>query len=82
MKTNSIVLTIEQAIDRMLQEAAELGANAVISVRFATSTLMGGAAELLAYGIAEEVTQLDEKFYLELFHPKGRAPKKKARTGR
>jgi type II secretory pathway predicted ATPase ExeA len=44
--------------------------------------MMTMAAELLAYGIAEEVTQLDEKFYLELFHPKGRAPKKKARTRR
>jgi len=44
--------------------------------------MMTMAAELLAYGIAEEVTQLDEKFYLELFHTKGQAPKKKARTRR
>jgi type II secretory pathway predicted ATPase ExeA len=44
--------------------------------------LMTMAAELLAYGIAQEVTQLDEKFYLELFHPKGPTPKKKARTRR
>jgi type II secretory pathway predicted ATPase ExeA len=41
--------------------------------------LMTMSAELLAYGIAHEVNQLDEKFYLELFHPKG-ASKKKARA--
>jgi len=42
--------------------------------------LMTMSAELLAYGIAHEVSQLDEKFYLELFHPKGPASKKKARA--
>jgi hypothetical protein len=45
--------------------------------------LMTMAAELLAYGMAEEVEQLDEKFYLEVFHSQPRArtaPKKKARA--
>jgi len=42
--------------------------------------LMTMSAELLAYGCAHEVSQLDEKFYLELFHPKGPASKKKARA--
>ena len=42
--------------------------------------LMTMSAELLAYGIAHEVSQLDEKFYLELFHPKGPTSKKKARA--
>jgi type II secretory pathway predicted ATPase ExeA len=42
--------------------------------------LMTMSAELLAYGCAHEVSQLDEKFYLELFHPKGRTSKKKARA--
>jgi uncharacterized protein YbjQ (UPF0145 family) len=42
----------EQALDRMAQNAEEMGANAVVQLRFATSTLMGGAAELLAYGTA------------------------------
>jgi hypothetical protein len=37
-------------------------------------------AELLAYGLAQEVAQLDEKFYLELFHPQRPAAKKKARV--
>jgi len=42
--------------------------------------LMTMSAELLAYGCAHEVGQLDEKFYLELFHPKGPTAKKKARA--
>jgi uncharacterized protein YbjQ (UPF0145 family) len=42
----------EQALDRMVEEAAELGANAVICTKFMTSMLMQGAAELLAYGTA------------------------------
>ena len=42
----------EQALDRMQAEAEKLGANAVICVRLTTSMLMGGAAELLAYGTA------------------------------
>lgn len=42
----------EQAIDRMKTEAANLGANALVSVRFTTSVIMGGAAELLAFGTA------------------------------
>jgi len=36
----------------MIQEAAELGANAILTTRFTTSVLMGGAAELLATGTA------------------------------
>ena len=42
----------EQSLDRMIAEAEELGANAVIATRFTTSVLMGGAAELLAVGTA------------------------------
>ena len=42
----------EQAIDRMVEEARELGANAVVEVRFMTSMVMQAAAELLAYGTA------------------------------
>ena len=47
----------EQALDRMVEEAEELGANAVIGTRFATSMLMQGAAELLAYGTAVVVEE-------------------------
>jgi uncharacterized protein YbjQ (UPF0145 family) len=42
----------EQALDRMTEEAEELGANAVVEVRFSTSMVMAGAAELLVYGTA------------------------------
>jgi uncharacterized protein YbjQ (UPF0145 family) len=42
----------EQALDRMVEEARSLGANAVVGVRFSTSMIMAGAAELLAYGTA------------------------------
>ena len=42
----------EQALDRMVDEATALGASAIISVRFSTSMIMGGSAELLAYGTA------------------------------
>jgi uncharacterized protein YbjQ (UPF0145 family) len=42
----------EQAIDRMIEEAGDLGANAILGVRFATSMIMSGAAELMVYGTA------------------------------
>jgi uncharacterized protein YbjQ (UPF0145 family) len=41
-----------EALFRMLQDASARGANAVVNVRFATSSVAGGAAELLAYGTA------------------------------
>jgi uncharacterized protein YbjQ (UPF0145 family) len=41
-----------QAIERMLSQAQQLGANAVLNVRFSTSAITGGAAELYAYGTA------------------------------
>jgi uncharacterized protein YbjQ (UPF0145 family) len=42
----------EQSIDRMLDEARNLGADGVVCIRFATSPVMQGAAELLVYGTA------------------------------
>lgn len=42
----------EQAIDRMTEEAAALGADAVVMVRFQTSVVMKGASEILCYGTA------------------------------
>ena len=42
----------EQALDRMVDEAASLGANAIVGVGFTTSLLAAGAAELLAFGTA------------------------------
>jgi uncharacterized protein YbjQ (UPF0145 family) len=42
----------EQAIDRMVEEARSIGAEAIVAVRFTTTEVMKGAAELLAYGTA------------------------------
>ncbi len=42
----------EQALDRMTEEAEQLGANAVVGIRFGTAMIMSGAAELLDYGTA------------------------------
>lgn len=42
----------EEAFNRMVNEAVALGADAIINVRFATSDVMQGAAEILAYGTA------------------------------
>lgn len=41
-----------QAFKRMLVQAQELGANAVVNVRFATSSVAAGASEILCYGTA------------------------------
>lgn len=42
----------EQALDRMADEARQLGANAVVGVRVSTAMIMSGAAEILCYGTA------------------------------
>jgi uncharacterized protein YbjQ (UPF0145 family) len=44
-----------QALERMVQEARSVGANAVVNVRFSTSSVAQGAAELFAYGTAVKV---------------------------
>ncbi len=51
----------EQALDRMVDDARGLGANAIISLRFSTSMIMGGSAELLAYGTAVVLEDEDAK---------------------
>lgn len=42
----------DEAMERMLQQAEAVGANAVLNVRFSTSSVAAGAAELFAYGTA------------------------------
>ena len=42
----------EQAIDRMIAQAVKLDANAIVSMQLSTSVIMGGAAEMMAYGTA------------------------------
>ena len=50
--TRMMAQSREQALDRMIAEAQEFGADAVVDVRFTTSYVMGGAAEILATGNA------------------------------
>jgi uncharacterized protein YbjQ (UPF0145 family) len=45
----------QEALDRMSQQAESVGANAVVNVRFSTSSVAQGAAELFAYGTAVRV---------------------------
>ena len=47
----------EQAVDRMVEEARGLGANAIVQMRFQTSMIMRLAAELLVYGTAVVVEE-------------------------
>lgn len=42
----------EEALGRMQDEARQLGADAIVQIRFATSAITGGASEMLAYGTA------------------------------
>ena len=50
--TELLVEARRQAVERMMAQAEQLGANAIVNVRFSTSSVTGGAAELYAYGTA------------------------------
>lgn len=50
--TDLLIKARDEALDRMIQEAKNKNADAVINVRFATSDVMQGSAEVLAYGTA------------------------------
>ena len=53
----------EQSIDRMIEEAERLGGNAIVGMRFSTSMIMTSAAEILCYGTAvvlEDIQERDE----------------------
>ncbi len=50
--TKMVAESREQSLDRLVEEAESLGANAVVGIRFTTASMMQGAAELLAYGTA------------------------------
>jgi len=58
--TKMLAESREQAVDRMVEEARSLGANAILDVRFITASVMQGAAELLAYGTAVVVEEEEE----------------------
>lgn len=57
----------EQALDRMVEEAQNLGANAIVGLRFSTSEVMNSAAEILVYGTAVLIEPSDG--------PQGKSPK-------
>ncbi|MCA9362428.1 YbjQ family protein [Candidatus Kaiserbacteria bacterium] len=50
--TEMSIVAREEAYNRMVNEALELGADAIIAMEFSTSVVMAGAAEMLAYGTA------------------------------
>jgi uncharacterized protein YbjQ (UPF0145 family) len=51
--------TREQSLDRMLEHAAERGANAIVAMRYDANEVMQGVTEVLAYGTAVEVTRIE-----------------------
>ena len=53
--TKMLAESREQSLDRMIANAEEAGANAVLCMRFTTSTVMTGMAEFLAYGTAVKI---------------------------
>lgn len=55
--TEMLTESRQKATKRMVQEADELGADAIVNVRFITSQVMQGASELLAYGTAVKITK-------------------------
>jgi len=50
--TELLVESRQEAVERMLEQARSVGANAVVNVRFSTSNITAGAAEVMAYGTA------------------------------
>ena len=53
--TKMLAESREQALDRMTEDAQRLGADAIVCMRFTTSPVMQGSAELLAYGTAVKI---------------------------
>lgn len=55
--TEMLIESRAEAVSRMTKHAEELGADAIVNVRFVTSQVMAGAAELLAYGTAVKIVR-------------------------
>lgn len=66
----------EQALDRMIEEARELGANAIVGMRFTTSSPTPGSSEVLVFGTAVIVAEprLDTDKVQEMRAPEGDTP--------
>jgi len=62
--TELLIEARREAMQRMMAQAEQLGANAVVNVRFATSSITAGAAELYVYGtavvLAREAAPVDQ----------------------
>lgn len=56
--TELLIDARKEAVGRMTEQAERMGANAIINVRFATSAITAGAAEVYAYGTAVVVEQI------------------------
>ena len=56
--TKMLAESREQAYDRMVEGAEELKADGIVCVRFTTSSVMAGSAELLAYGTAVKLSKI------------------------
>ncbi len=50
----------EQALHRMIEDAKRMGADAVVNIRFETATIQQGMSEILAYGTAVKLIELDK----------------------
>jgi uncharacterized protein YbjQ (UPF0145 family) len=50
----------EQVLDRLMDDARELGGNGIVGIRFSTSQIAAGAAELMVYGTAVFIEDADE----------------------
>jgi len=55
--TKMLAESREQALDRMMADAEKVGANGIVCLRFTTSSVMAGSAELLAYGTAVRINK-------------------------
>jgi uncharacterized protein YbjQ (UPF0145 family) len=53
--TKMLAQAREEALQRMVEQAEKMGANAIVSTRFVTSMVMSGAAEIVAYGTAVKI---------------------------
>jgi uncharacterized protein YbjQ (UPF0145 family) len=59
--TEMLVEARNESLKRMKAEAEQLGADAIINIRFVTASVMAGAAELLAYGTAVKIEKLEKE---------------------
>jgi uncharacterized protein YbjQ (UPF0145 family) len=59
--TKMLAESREQSLDRMIAAAEALGADAIVAMRFTTSAVMQGSAELLAYGTAVKIRRKEGK---------------------